>query len=250
MDKKPSDNWKDYLHDTKNLGKAAEESFNRYLKKYAKNDKAHNPRKEVFEDKFFTPGKIYTFLYATAEQPSKSRPVIDRRPVILSLGQMVNESNGKIYETGIDFMLMPPKVRVFVLDQLYKFYKKDISENQKNINEGRKGKKALLLNYDVAKKIFDKLGWQMAFSVYEKGNVATPAVYDYEDWVTVIPLYTKAITGKQPKELYEEYIKKMTNPPEVKIQDKMKSNADRKKEEEQRKQKAFKESQQGGSQTK
>ena len=37
--------------------------------------------------------------------------------------------------------------------------------------------------------------------IAEKGNVAKPAVYDYEDWVSVISLYTRGLTGKQPKEI-------------------------------------------------
>jgi len=245
MEKKPSEIWKDYLHEKRGLDKAADESFKLYIDKYSKDDKINHPRKEKVEEKFFVPGKIYSFLYATTDTPNKARPVIDRRPILLSLGQMVSQANNKIYEIGIDFMLMPPKIRVFVLDQLYRIYKKDINENQTNINEGRKGKKALKLNYDVAKKLFDKLGWQLAFSVYEKGNVARPAVYDYEDWVSVIPLYTRGITGKQPKEIYNEYIKRMTNPPEVNLNEKLKNSADRKKEEIKKKQKDFKDSQTG-----
>jgi hypothetical protein len=245
MEKKPSEQWKDYLHEKKSLDKAADESFDLYIKKYAKEDTAHNPRKEKITEKFFTPGKIYSFLYVTQDRPNSKRPVIDRRPVIISLGQMVSEANNKVYEIGVDLMLVPPKVRIFILDQLYKIYKKDINENQKEINEGRKGKKALKLNYDISKKIFDNLGWQMAFSVFEKGNVARPAVYDYEDWVSVIPLYTRGLTGKQPKEVYSEYIKRMTNPPEVNLSEKLKTNADRKKDEVKKQQKEFRESQGG-----
>lgn len=246
MEKKPSEQFKDYLHENKSVDKASEESFRLYLEKYAKTDTAKHPRKEKVDEKFFIPGKIYSFLYVTSETPNKDRPMIDRRPVLLSMGQIVNQSNNKIYEVGIDFMLVPFKVRGMILDQLFRIYKKDINENQTNINEGRKGKKALKFNYEIAKRLFDKLGWQMAFSVYEKGNVAQPAVYDYEDWVSVIPLYTRGITGKQPKDIYAEYIKRMTNPPEVKLNEKMKSNADRKKDEIKKKQKEFKASQQGG----
>ena len=243
MDKKFTDQWKDYLHEMKSLNKAADASFDLYLKKYSKEDTAHHPRKEKISEKFFTPGKIYTFLYVTQDKPNKDRPVIDRRPVILSLGQVVSPTNNKIYEIGIDFMLVPPQVRIFMLDQLFKIYKKDINENQKELNEGRKGKKALKLNYDVAKKLFDKLGWQMAFSAFEKGNLAKTAVYDYEDWVSVISLYTRGLTGKQPKEIYETYIKKMTHAPDLDLNEKLKTNADRKKEALAKQQKDFKDSQ-------
>ena len=243
MDKSFKEQWKSFLHEMKSSSKAADASFELYVNKYAKEDTAKHPRKEKITEKFFTVGKIYSFLYVTQDKPNKDRPVIDRRPVILSLGQLLSPSNNKIYEIGIDFMLVPPQVRIFMLDQLFKIYKKDINENQNELNGGRKGKKALKLNYDIAKKIFDNLGWQMAFSAFEKGNVAKPAVYDYEDWVSVIPLYTKGLTGKQPKEIYEAYIKKMTNAPEVNLNERLKTNSDKKKEEVARKQKEFKDSQ-------
>jgi hypothetical protein len=228
---KPSELWKDYIHEMRSLDKAADESFRIFIEKYAKDDKIGNPRKEKVDTQYFIIGKIYTFLYTTAERPDKARPVINRRPVILSLGQISNPTTGKTYEAGIDFMLIPPKIRIFILDQLFRFYKKDINENQDNINEGKKGKKPLKFTYEIAKKIFDKLGWQMAFCVYEKGNVKSPAVYDYEDWTSVIALYTKGITGKQPKDIYNDYIKKILSPPEVNLTDKMKTSADRKRDE-------------------
>jgi hypothetical protein len=240
MDKRPSDQWKDYLHEKRSLDKASEEAYKLYIDKYSKTDDRNHPRKEKMDDKFFVPGKIYSFLYVTSENPSAKRPVINRRPVLLSLGQMVSQANKKIYEIGIDFVLVPPKVRVFILDQLYKIYKKDINENQKNLDEGRKGKKPLKFDYDTAKKIFDKLGWQMAFSAYEKGNVARPAVYDYEDWVSVIPLYTRGVTGKPLKDIFNEYIKRMTTPPEVDLNEKLKTAADRKRDDVQKSQKKFK----------
>lgn len=219
--KKPSEEWKDYLHEMKNLDKAAADSFKLYKNKYAKEDKEF-PRKEELDDVFFTAGKIYSFVYTTQAKPNKDRPVIDRRPILLSLGQMINQSNSKVYEVGIDLMLVPPKVRIFLLDQVYKFFYKDINNNQKNINEGRKGKTKLRLDYNTSKKVFDKLGWQMAFSAFSKESVAIPAVYDYEDWVKTIPLYTNGLIGKTIGELYDYYTKKMTSTIEVDLISKLK----------------------------
>ncbi len=157
----------------------------------------------------FIPGKIYSFLYSTKNKPGKDRPTINRRPILLSMGQMVNDK-GKIFEIGIDLMLVPPMVRVVILDNVYKYFKKDISENMTNLNEGRKGKKKLSLTYDVAKKVFNKTGWQLAFCTFGKENVTRPLIYDYEDWVTTISLDTKSIEGRQIKETFQIYIKKMS----------------------------------------
>ncbi len=213
--KKPSEAWKDYLTEVRTENKAASAAYETYVKKYSKTDNVNFPRDEKVSETFFIPGKMYTFLYTTPNKVTKERPVINRRPVILSLG--LYENMGKIYEMGIDLILVPPKVRIYVLDQLYKFFNKDINENIANIEDGRIGKKALKLNYEIAKKIFDQLGWQMALCVYSKENIKQSAVYDYEDWVSVIPLYTYAVEGKQPNEIYNLYIKKITKPPEPKL---------------------------------
>ena len=226
MTKKPSEIWKEYLHEMKGLDKAAHESLQTYLHKYAKDDKEHT-RKEKADDKYFIAGKIYSFMYTTSDTPSKERPIINRRPILLSFGQLINASNNKLYEVGIDLMLVPPKIRMFIFDNFYKIFKKDIQENIKNIEEGRKGKKKSKLTYENAKSIFNKLGWQMAFSTFDKTNIAKSSIYDYEDWVSIISLYNNGITGKQPKEIYENYIKRITNPPELNINESMKTNKER-----------------------
>ena len=212
MDKRPSDLWKDYLHENITFNRASQASFDTYLNKYSR--KGTESPKEEIDDRFFIPGKIYSFVYTTSAKPDKYRPYINRRPILLSMGALKNESNGKIYEVGIDLMLVPFKVRIFLFDALYKMFKEDIDENDSYIKDGRKGKKALNLTYESAKRIFEKMGWQMAFQTYDKTKILQPNIYDYADWVTIVPLYNNGIEGKQPKEIYEQYIKQINNPVE------------------------------------
>lgn len=210
MDKRPSEQWKDYLHESKGLDKAARLSFDMYVKKYAKHTADDLPS-EKFNTKILIPGKIYTFMYTTMEKPTKDRPFIDRRPIFLSFGNVITAEK-KLMETGIDLMLVPPKVRIFMLDNLYKHYKKQIEDNEKTVNEGNVGKKPLKLNHKIANLIFHKLGWQQAYCAYDRNKMAKIAIIDYSDWVSLIPLQTKGIQGKPAKDIYNEYIKKMTNP--------------------------------------
>lgn len=206
---KPSVNWKNYLHEHQTFNKAAKAALDLYINKYSHKSNLRETQEKV-DDRFFIPGKIYSFLYTTKATPTKDRPFINRRPVFLSMGQL--ESNGTTYEVGIDLMLVPFQVRPHILDSVHKYFKKELEENESNINEGRAGKKAFKLTYESAKKVFYKLGWQMAFQTYDKQKIAATAIYDYKDWVSIIPLYTKGIEGKQPATIYEEYIKQITNP--------------------------------------
>jgi hypothetical protein len=56
----------------------------------------------------------------------------------------------------------------------------------------------------------------------------------------VIPLYTRGVTGKPLKDIFNEYIKRMTTPPEVDLNEKLKTAADRKRDDVQKSQKKFK----------
>lgn len=205
----PKKTWEEFQRDAGSFDKAAKIAFDTYLKKYSHRSNTRD-NKEQFSDNFFTPGKIYSFLYVTKSTPGPERPFINRRPVIISMGQM--ESMGKTYEVGIDLMLVPFLVRVPILESLHKYFGKIIDQNESDIDDGRKGAKALPLNYDLAKKLFYKMGWQRAFQTFDKTKLTAVAIYDYSDWVTTIPLYTKGIEGKQIGHIYDAYIKSITTP--------------------------------------
>lgn len=214
---KPSIRWKDYLTEHGSLDKAAKASFDNWLHKYAKPKQGHDEPKDLFKEKLLIPGKIYTFFYLSQERVNEKKQFIDHRPVMLSLGH--KEVNKKIFETGIDFNAIPFKPRIFILDHLYKHFKSTININEGNINDDKEGKKALKIDYDTCKKIFDKLGWELAFMMFERTKMGQIKVVDYDDWVSIIPLYTKSMRGKQIKDIYAEYIRNMTNP-KVKVETK------------------------------
>jgi len=205
----PKKLWKDYMHDAGSFDKAAKQAFDLYFTKYSHKSDLKNT-KEPFTDKWFIPGKIYAFLYSTKTVPSSDRPFINRRPVVLSMGQM--ESNGKTFEVGIDLMLVPFLVRVELLSQLHKYFGPTIDQNEKDIDSGRKGKNSIGLNYENAKKVFFKLGWQMAFQAYDKTKLGAVSIYDYKDWVSIIPLFTRGVEGTGISSVYDKYIKRITNP--------------------------------------
>jgi hypothetical protein len=242
MEKKPSELWKQYLHEHKSVANAVRDSYKLYEEKYAKHDKENEPE-EKFDTKVLVPGKIYSFLYLTnkrptpevpesaklslnkqlnanekkptTEPPKKNRPFIDRRPIFLSMGTVLKDK--LVLETGIDLMLVPMQVRPVLLDRVWQYFHTTIEQNEKNLEENRKGRKAPHLNYAVASKIFNKLGWQMAYTGFDRKKMSKITIVDYNDWPAMVPLYTKGIQGKPVKEIYNNYIKRMTNPPEIEL---------------------------------
>jgi hypothetical protein len=206
--------WKEYLHEHGGMEKAAKASYDLWLHKYAKPGPNSDKPKDKLEDKYLTIGKIYTFAYISQEKLDEKKQFVDHRPVIISLGMtMVGR---KVFETGIDLNAIPFKLRVFILERLHKHYKSTIHTNEENINEGKQGKKALKLNYDLCKILFDQLGWEMAYMQFDRTKMTQIKPIDYSDWISLVPLYTRAMRGKQIKEIYSEYIKQMTNPKDKK----------------------------------
>ena len=213
MDQMPSKIWKEYLTENKTFAGAAANSLQLYKEKYMLG--SQKDVEEVFNTKVCVPGKIYTFQYVTTERPSPDKPVIDHFPVLLSFGHVTRP--GKIYEMGIDLMLVPPLIRPLMLDRVYKYFHNIINENEKSIDAGQKGIKLLKLNYTTSRKIFEKLGWQQAVMMFDRTKMKHISVVDYGDWPAMIPLYTNGLKGKRPNEIYRAYMTKL--PGAIKLPD-------------------------------
>jgi hypothetical protein len=210
MEKKISEQWKDYLKNSGSMDAAMKASFSLYKNKYTGTPRENAP-KEKHEAKLFFPGRIYTFQYMTPEMPSKDRPFIDRKPVILSLGQI--PKNGKIFEVGIDFNLVPHKFRIFILDKFYNMYKSSLQQNNNLVNSGKRSSVRYKIDYLVAKKIFDGTGWHLAFQTFDMQKMKEVKLIDYEDYVKMISLDTKGIQGAPIGKIFDNYITRVSTPP-------------------------------------
>lgn len=198
--------WKDYLFEHKNFEGAAKDSYKDWTNKYIKK-KGDGPKEKA--EKALVPGKIYTCLYFTKENVSETK-YVNHLPVFFSMGKVIK--NGKEYETGIDLITIPFKMRMYVMDRLYKFYKATFIENYNNINDGKSGKKGIRIDYDLAKKILNKTGWEMAYVTLDRTKMTKLSIMDYEDWIITIALYTKGIRGKQINSIYSDYVKNISSP--------------------------------------
>lgn len=209
---KPTILYNNYIHDNKSFDGAVKASFDLYMRKYLK--EAEKP-KEKFIGPLFQSGKIYAFTYATPDKPSPERPVIDRRPLFLSIGQV--QAHNKVLEVGIDLNMIPPQARKFIFECMFKYFNSPISDNMKSLNEGKKSGKSLNLSWMNANKVFKGTGWQTAFMACDRANIKNTKVVDYEDWTAMMFANTKSLEGLSLSEVYNIYIKKLSKPDNISI---------------------------------
>lgn len=199
--------WDAFLKEHKSMKAANEYAYKLWQTKYVSAKKGQEPQ-EKFTEKVMIPGKIYACFYANMDDiKSGNSQFVDHWPIFFSFGAHVRD--GKVYEAGIDLNLIPHKIRVQVLDILYKFNKATIEKNAKLINEGKKGKAAIKLDFDLAKKMLDGTGWERAYIVMRRDKIGKIKVVDYQDWAAMVALNTKGVRGKGLAAIWTDYIKNM-----------------------------------------
>lgn len=209
MEKKPSQQFKDYITENKSFDSSVKNAYSLWLSKYVK--KKDKQPQEKMSDKDLITGKIYTFAYMGREKINESTQYVDHRPVLFSMGKV--SRGGKEFESGINLNVIPFKPRLMILDRIHKFYyASTIKQNWNNLNNGKAGKKPMKINYAVAKKILVGTGWEMGYMVFDRKSMQKLEIIDYADWTAMCAVYTKAIRGKQIKDIWSEYIKRMAKP--------------------------------------
>ena len=202
---RPKEEWKQYLKENRGFSGAVKKSFENYQEKYFR-DSDDFPREEKFSTKVFVPGKIYTFTYTSTSGPSDVNPFVDKRPVILSLGRI--KIDNVLLEGGINFNVIPHEIRIAILDRLYIAYKNIIKVDEKLV-ETKSNPKALPLDYKMMNKLFEGMGTETAFQVYDRRKMKGVKIFDYSDWISVVALNTKGIVGIPLNQILGEYIERM-----------------------------------------
>lgn len=207
--------WKTFLKEQGSFSKAGSHSYKLWKEKYqGGGSKKYGKPVEAFTDKVLIPGKIYSCLYAGMDELKSGSQFVDHWPILFSMGQIV--SNGSVYETGIDFNLIPPKVRPFIVEKLHSYFKAVIDDNSKLITKGKKGKKKININFKLAQAILAGTGFERAYITLHREKMGKIQVFDYADWVAVVPLYTQGIRGKGVNKIYQDYIVSMGQQPKEK----------------------------------
>jgi hypothetical protein len=195
--------WKDHIKSLGSISKAYDSSYSLWKDKYQgkKTKKAPEP-KETFTQKMLIPGKMYSFIYANTVD-LKPGQYVDNWPILLSFGHVVKNDN--VYETGIDLNMVPPKIRPFILNKMMDYYGSIIEDNMKKINEGKKGIKAIKIDFMTAQKVLGGTGFESAYVMLRRDLMGKIQVIDYEDWVHMASIYTRGIRGLGIQEIYKKY---------------------------------------------
>lgn len=204
MSKRFTELVKDFLTKSRSPSNAQAEAYKKYVKKY----QGETVLKENAEaTRFFQAGKIYAFKYNTAGEINKDRPFVNHLPVIISVGGI--QVGQRVFEMGIDLVAIPYEMRVMLLDRFTQYFEKQLSMNEKAIQNGRTPSARISLDYNKAKTLFEGTGWQQAFFLFDKQKIVSPVIYENQDWPELAFLYTRGMRGQTTKEIYEAYIKRI-----------------------------------------
>jgi hypothetical protein len=197
--------WKNFLKSQGSFTKAVDYSYKLWKTKYQGVSKV-KPQ-ETFQEKLMIPGKIYSCMYANLDEV-KTNKFVDHWPIIFSMGSIVHEDN-KVYETGLDLNIIPPQIRVQVISKLHDFYSSVISQNEKSINEGKKGKKKIDIDFKKAQVVLSGTGFEKAYCIFVRDKIGKVKVVDYTDWPAMSTLYTQGVRGIPIDKIWGDYVKSM-----------------------------------------
>lgn len=192
-------------------------------------DKSQNIAYEYFLSEYFTPtpndhsklvkdykalmaGRIFTFNYDPIHKDSLSW--YDRRPIILAIKNHVNTNTGNFLQLGLNFNFIPPEVRTFILELLWKTFRKIITKDLREREEGELiGRQKLLFtdNFDflgLLEYILDTIGktnFKFALRQYAFSRVSNAKFVDYLDWNLIPLLKSRDLIGISSRELIKKY---------------------------------------------
>ncbi len=151
-------------------------------------------------------GKIYTFTYDPIYKDELN--FYDNMPINLILGYILTK-NGHMNPYGINLSFIPPKTRILVLSIIYKiFWTSHIKPNIERISEDNWNTKILPFQYDVAKKILNKSGFEFAIRSYRMDHFMSKLnIVTYEDWWRLGTLSSDFIRKMTSRQIYYLYNK-------------------------------------------
>lgn len=151
----------------------------------------------------FIPGSIYTFEYFP--ETWKSLDFYDLRPIVMSIERRKTE-NGWI-EVGINFNMLPPKYRMYILEILGKVFASRFDLNDKAMIAGKDPIPVFNQDktiWDVLNKVLGevgKTGFSFAIRHYKIDRIKNPKIIELEDWESVMFSEAKTLIGTSPGEL-------------------------------------------------
>lgn len=187
----------DYKLSISGLTSIAEESFMFWFDNFVN-------KREQFNPNNFLTGKIYSFEYLDNLEGKKN--FINKRPVVFFTG-FTNPQNKEAF-SGIDLILIPPVIRLSLLDKINSVYSSLIENNIRKIEQGeRLSQMQLKTDYETLNLIFKDIPFKNSYRYWDFKKVRDVKEIPYEDWTRIIYLYTRSIEGTRIEEIYNKNLK-------------------------------------------
>lgn len=205
-------------NDQTNKSKLRKEVFSMFEKKYVKQpftvfDDLFETNERVLAKKlnFFLPGRIYTWQYDP--EGKDYLDFYDKRPIVLVHSQFQAKTTGNTIVQGLNLNFLPELQRVETMEIFWQLFKKDIEQAEQKIDKDEIGLITrawqYLTDWYFTTKVFNqqgKIGYQWAYRNYIIKRIAQPVLIELEDWELIPYFLPKEFQGKQPAQVWSEYV--------------------------------------------
>jgi len=183
----------DYKLTISGMSSLPEDSIKNWLDKYANKGQSFNPN-------YLLPGKIYAFEYK--DELKDKKKFINKRPIVFFMG--FNNLNNKTAFSGIDLILIPPQIRLLLLERIETVYRNTIEKNVKNILEESKEQFPLKTDFETVNSILSGIPFKNAFRYWDISKIRDVKEISYEEWTKIVYLNTRSIEGTTIEEIYKK----------------------------------------------
>lgn len=160
-----------------------------------------NPGKYRYRQNFMYSGGLFTFEYMNPKYKGTDKlPWFDKYPLVLSLGPIVTKQG--IRNIGFNLHLLPPKVRIIVLCQVFELYK-----NLYRYQIFFKNDNPVQIQYSVIVKTLKRYGADFAIRMYIPARQKAVVVFSYTDWYKAVFIPSRSYDGIKAYKLIQLWTK-------------------------------------------
>lgn len=160
-----------------------------------------NPSLYQYRKNIMFSGGLFTFEYKNPKYKGTTQlPWFDKFPLVLSLGGVA--TNEGIRNVGFNLHLLPPKIRIIVICQVFDIYK---TLYRYNIFFSKT--KPVNINYKIIMKACNKYGASFAIRMYIPQRQRAVVLFPYTDWYRAIFIPSRSYEGIKAAKLIQEWQK-------------------------------------------
>lgn len=160
-----------------------------------------NPGQYRYKQNFMFSGGLFTFEYTNPKfKGTKQLEWFDKYPLVLSLGPVVTKQG--IRNLGFNLHLLPPKVRIIVLCQIFELYK-----NLYRYQIFFKHDKPVTIKYQIIMKTMRRYGADFAVRMYIPSRQNSVVVFSYTDWYKAVFIPSRAYDSIKAYKLIQLWTK-------------------------------------------